>query len=260
MGSIALDASGDIALGYSVSNSTIFPSIAFTGRTPIDPASTMEAETIILSGTGSQTGGLSRWGDYSAMQVDPSDDCTFWYTTEYEKANGSFNWNTRIANFKFPGCGAPDLTVTKTHTGNFTQSQTGATYVITVKNAGGKDTNGTVTVTDSLPAKLTATAASGTGWTCVLGPPVSCTRSDVLASLASYPDITLTVIIAGDAPGTVTNTATVSGGGEQNTSNDTASDPTTIIQQGPDLTITKTHTGPFIQGQTGTYKIGRAHV
>jgi hypothetical protein len=64
----------------------------------------MEAETRIINGTGSQTGGLSRWGDYSAMQVDPSDDCTFWYTNEYLSSFGSFNWKTRIANFKFPGC------------------------------------------------------------------------------------------------------------------------------------------------------------
>ena len=71
---------------------------------PSDPAGALEAETTIESGSGSQTGTLSRWGDYSAMTVDPVDDCTFWYTQEYLKTNGSFNWNTRIANFKFPGC------------------------------------------------------------------------------------------------------------------------------------------------------------
>src|SRR5205807_1919318 len=107
MGSIAMDGSGDIALGYSVSSASMFPSIAFAGRTLADPASTLGSETTIISGGGSQTGNLTRWGDYSAMQIDPSDDCTFWYTTEYLKNSGSFNWNTRIANFKFPGCGAP---------------------------------------------------------------------------------------------------------------------------------------------------------
>jgi hypothetical protein len=69
----------------------MFPSIAVTGRLFSDPASTLEAETPIVAGTGSQTSALTRWGDYSAMQVDPSDDCTFWYTTEYEKVTGSFN-------------------------------------------------------------------------------------------------------------------------------------------------------------------------
>lgn len=104
MGSVAMDQVGDIAVGYSKSSSTTNPAIAFTGHAISDPASTLEAETTVINGTGSQTGGLTRWGDYSAMQVDPSDDCTFWYTTEHLKASGSFNWNTRIANFKFPNC------------------------------------------------------------------------------------------------------------------------------------------------------------
>jgi len=188
MGSIAMDHVGDMALGYSVSSATTFPSIAFTGRSSTDPTSTMQTESTVFAGTGSQTGGLTRWGDYSAMQVDPADDCTFWYTTEYLKATGSFNWNTRIASFKYPGCNFPDLQIAKTHTGNFTQGQTGATFTITVTNVGLKFTDGTtVTMTDALPAKFTATAAAGTGWTCVLVPAVSCTRSDVLDSKASYP-------------------------------------------------------------------------
>ncbi len=104
MGSIAMDKVGDIAVGYSVSSSSIFPSIRYTGRMVGDPLGTMEAENVLLTGTGSQTGSLHRWGDYSAMTVDPVDDCTFWYTNEYLKAGGSFNWSTRIANFKFPSC------------------------------------------------------------------------------------------------------------------------------------------------------------
>ncbi|MBI3474254.1 MAG: choice-of-anchor D domain-containing protein [Acidobacteria bacterium] len=104
MGSIAMDQSGDIALGYSVASGSVFPSIAFTGRFAGDALGTMQAEQSIVAGTGSQTN-LVRWGDYSAMTVDPVDDCTFWYTQEYIKATGSFNWNTRIANFKFDTCG-----------------------------------------------------------------------------------------------------------------------------------------------------------
>src|SRR5882672_2606097 len=96
MGSIAMDHVGDMALGYSVSSATMFPSIAFTARLSGDPASTMQTESAILAGAGSQIAGLTRWGDYSAMQIDPSDDCTFWYTTEYLKGTGIFNWNTRI--------------------------------------------------------------------------------------------------------------------------------------------------------------------
>lgn len=105
MGSIAQDKQGNIALGYSVSSTAIHPGIRYTTRAANDPLGTMQAETSILEGAGSQTGSnLARWGDYSAMTVDPVDDCTFWYTTEYLKSDGAFNWSTRIASFKFPGC------------------------------------------------------------------------------------------------------------------------------------------------------------
>ena len=104
MGSAAMDKIGDLAIGYSVSSGAVYPGVAFAGRVPSDPAGALEAETTITTGSGSQTGTLSRWGDYSAMTVDPADDCTFWYTQEYLVTNGTWNWNTRIANFKFPGC------------------------------------------------------------------------------------------------------------------------------------------------------------
>jgi fibronectin type 3 domain-containing protein len=105
MGSIAMDKVGNMALGYSISSSSMYPSIRYTGRVPTDAAGTMEAENNIFDGGGSQSGqNLNRWGDYSAMAVDPVDDCTFWYTNEYEKTTGAFNWSTRIASFKFPSC------------------------------------------------------------------------------------------------------------------------------------------------------------
>jgi uncharacterized repeat protein (TIGR01451 family) len=121
----------------------------------------------------------------------------------------------------------PDLTIVKSHSGSFTQGDTGDTYSLTVTNSGGAATSGTVTVTDTVPAGLTTTAMSGTGWTCTQ-PAGPCTRSDALNASASYPVITLTVNVANNAPSSVTNTATVAGGGEVNTSNDTATDPTTI--------------------------------
>jgi hypothetical protein len=106
MGSIAMNGSGDIGLGYSVSSSTINPEIRYTGRHDGDPLGTMTiTEGTIHSSGGSQTNGLSRWGDYSQMSVDPVDDQTFWYSQEYIPSNGSFNWNTRIASFVFgPPC------------------------------------------------------------------------------------------------------------------------------------------------------------
>ena len=107
MGSIAEDQSGDMAMGFSISSSSMHPGISYTGRLVSDPAGTMpQGETSLIVGAGSQTGTLTRWGDYSAMQVDPSDGCTFWYTDEYIPSNGSFNWKTRIGSFKFASCGS----------------------------------------------------------------------------------------------------------------------------------------------------------
>ncbi len=104
MGSIAMDKVGNMAVGYSASSASVYPSIRYTGRLATDSPNTLQTENIILNGGGSQTTNLSRWGDYSAMTIDPVDDCTFWYTTEYQKSNGTFNWSTRIASFKFPSC------------------------------------------------------------------------------------------------------------------------------------------------------------
>jgi hypothetical protein len=104
MGSIAMDKLGNIALGYSASSSSIYPSVRYTGRLAPDAVGTMQTENIIQAGAGSQLTNLNRWGDYSAMTVDPADDCTFWYTNEYLKASGTFNWSTRIGSFKFPSC------------------------------------------------------------------------------------------------------------------------------------------------------------
>lgn len=144
-----------------------------------------------------------------------------------------------------------DLTIAKNHAGNFTRGQIGATYSLIVQNAGVGPTNGTVTVSDTLPQGLTPTAIAGPGWTCALNP-LGCTRSDALATNTGYPAITLTVNVAANAPASVTNTANVSGGGETNTANDAANDPTTIDAPGagPDLTLSKSHIGNFGQGET----------
>ena len=104
MGSIGMDKVGDIAVGYSASSSSIHPAVRFSGRVPSDPAGTLESEDSIIEGPGSQTGGLTRWGDYSSLSIDPSDDCTFFYTNEYLPSDGSFNWNTRVGSFSFPSC------------------------------------------------------------------------------------------------------------------------------------------------------------
>jgi len=149
---------------------------------------------------------------------------------------------------------APVLAIAKSHSGNFTQGQSGA-YTITVSNTGNGPTNAAVQVSDTLPAGLTAASVQTTGWTCAIGPPVACNRSDALGATASYAAITVMVNVAANAPASVTNTATVSGGGAA--AGATANDATYINPGGaPAWKITKTHTGNFTQGQAGaTYTI-----
>jgi hypothetical protein len=104
LGSIAMDKTGDIALGFSVSSHSVFPSVYVAGRAPTDPAGAMFGPLVLVNGSGVQVQSFGRWGDYSSMSVDPVDDCTLWYTQEYYAATGSFNWATRIGSFKFNSC------------------------------------------------------------------------------------------------------------------------------------------------------------
>lgn len=108
MGSIAMDKDGNIAVGYSVSSTTIYPSIRYAGRLADDPLGTLaQGEAVLIAGGGAQTSFAKRWGDYSTITTDPTDDCTFWYTQEYYAATSDSNWQTRIGAFKFPSCGQP---------------------------------------------------------------------------------------------------------------------------------------------------------
>src|SRR5260221_104861 len=122
MGSLAVDKDGNMALGYNVAGTSLFPSIRYAGRLAGDPAGPLpQTETEMFAGTGSQVGSFSRWGDNSAMSVDESDGCTFWYTQEYYAATGSFDFKTRVGAFKFPSCTPPPhgtLTRTRTNAGS----------------------------------------------------------------------------------------------------------------------------------------------
>jgi hypothetical protein len=105
MGSIAMDKDANLAIGYSISSTSLFPSIAYTGRLAGDPANTLpQGETSLILGNGSQSHTSGRWGDYSSMSVDPVDDCTFWYTQEYYAADSNSGWQTRIGAFRYPSC------------------------------------------------------------------------------------------------------------------------------------------------------------
>jgi hypothetical protein len=160
MGSVAMDSAGDIGAGFSVSSSSIHPEIHYTGRLSTDPLGTLaQGEASIVDGAGSQTTticfpfipcALTRWGDYTAMQVDPSDDCTFWYTNQYIPSNGAFNWSTRLASFKFPTCGANLVASTTTLTAIPASTSTYGTsvqFTATVSGSSGAPT-GTVTFID----------------------------------------------------------------------------------------------------------------
>ncbi len=148
----------------------------------------------------------------------------------------------------------PDMTLAKSHVGNFTRGLT-ATYTIPVSNISPYgSTNGTVTVNDTLPLGLIPTSASGTGWSCGIAyQTVSCVDSNVLAANSFYPSITIIANVAPTAPSTVTNTALVSGGGEINLSNDSATDVANVVSVA-DLSVTNVASpDPVAAGSNITY-------
>jgi hypothetical protein len=104
LGNIAMDKVGNIALGFSASGRQLNPSIYVAGREPGDPLGFLSGPLVVADGGGVQVQSFKRWGDYSSMTLDPTDDCTFWYTNEYYPATGSFAWSTRVGAFKFDSC------------------------------------------------------------------------------------------------------------------------------------------------------------
>ena len=105
VGSGAMDKSGDLAIGFSASSEAIDPQVRYAGRLRSDPLNTLaQGEAVLVSGGGSQTSTSNRWGDYSALTIDPVDDCTFWYTQEYYAITSDISWKTRIGSFQFAGC------------------------------------------------------------------------------------------------------------------------------------------------------------
>ncbi len=177
MGSTAQDHMGNLSIGYSMSDSATNPSIGYAGRLAGDPTGTLpQSEVILYSGPGVQNTGYSRWGDYSTMSVDPTDDCTFWYTQEYVAATGGWDWRTRIGAFKFPNCSVgPTGTLTGT---------------VTVSGSGTPISGATVAATDGIITIQTQTGPSGT-YTMTL--PVS--TYDVSASAFGYAPATVNNVV-----------------------------------------------------------------
>jgi hypothetical protein len=103
MPSIQVDAQGNMAIGYAASSSTLEPAIRYAGRLVGDAANSLaQGEAVLIAGGGHQTHSSGRWGDYSGMSIDPTDNLTFWHTNEYYSVTSSASWNTRIGRFKFP--------------------------------------------------------------------------------------------------------------------------------------------------------------
>jgi len=190
MGSISQDQAQNLALGYSVSSSATQPAIAWTGRLATDAAGTMgQGETIAQSGAGVETGTFSdgstanRWGDYSNMSVDPTDDCTFWYTQEYYPSNGVFTWDTGISYAKFDNCGKNDFSISLMPAiGTVMAGGTTTFTVTTALKAGSAET--ITLVAQDLPTGVTA--------------------GFVPATVTAGGTSTLTLTAAGNAPSTGT--------------------------------------------------------
>jgi hypothetical protein len=132
IGSIAMNGIGDIALGFSKASTTLSASIAVAGRQQGDPLDTLRTqETVLVNGSGYQTHSSGRWGDYSQMTIDPTDDCTFWYTGEYYDSVSSAGWKTIIGSVKLRDCATPPTDNTAPTT-SITAPANGATVAATV--------------------------------------------------------------------------------------------------------------------------------
>ena len=160
MGSIAMDKSGNIGVGYSVASDLTYPSIRVTGWQVGDLLGELQSETLAVVGSGSQTG-YARWGDYSAMRIDPSNDCSFWYTQEYQASTESANWSTRIISFEFPSCGQ-SLTPTTTTIGSSPNPSTVGQVVTFTATVSPVAATGTMQFFDGATSLGTATVSSGT--------------------------------------------------------------------------------------------------
>jgi hypothetical protein len=227
MGSAAMDGAGGIALGFSASSASISPQIRYAGRLASDPLNTLgQGEATLFSGTGSQTGTSSRWGDYSDLTIDPSDDCTFWFTTEYYTVTTSFSWHTRVGSFQLPGCGGQPPTPGAI-AGHVTDASNGAALVgatVTIQGGGSTLTDGTGAYTlGNLNAGSYTLTASKSGYTSSAPTQVSVTSGNTTTqdfALSPVP-VTVTTPVAyatasaqgagGDGNGYETNRANLLG-------------------------------------------------
>ena len=206
MGSIAMDGAGNMMIGYSVANAgtALKPSIAIAGREVGDALNTLQTEILALTGTGSQTGTLTRWGDYTTIQVDPSDDRTFWFINQYLSADGSFNWRTRIVSYAFPLANTfsiNDVALTEGSSGSanasFTVTRTINTSASSVQV---QTTNGTATAGSDFTALplTTVNFTAGGALTSIVNVPIS-------GDTVLEPNETYTVDLSNPSGGTISD-------------------------------------------------------
>lgn len=238
MGSIAMDGQGNIALAYSASSNTMNPAIRYATRLASDPLGTLQAEETLYAGAGSQTGS-NRWGDYSAISIDPSDDCTFWVTNQYYPSNSSNNWNTRIGKFTIPECLASptetDLSVAKSASAGAVFVGDAITYTVNVSNNGPISATNVV-VTDVLPGEVSYVSDdSGCN---VSGGTVTCNLGTMLDGATTTIQIVATAVTAGNS----TNSASVASDTPDSNPGNNSDEATVIISDlgMADLEISKT--------------------
>jgi uncharacterized repeat protein (TIGR01451 family) len=267
IGVAKIASSGTVTVGSNVTFTVTVSNLGPSNATLVQVTDLLPAGLTFVSATptqGTYTSGTGVW-DIGAMANGASVILTLTATvtttgpltntaTKTRETETDPNLSNDTASVTVNGQ-APDLTVAKAHVGSFVRGSTGS-YSLTVSNIGPVASSGLVTVSDTLPAGLAPSAAAGTGWTCgIAGQSVTCTRSDSLAAGSSYPMVAITVSVAQAAISPLTNTATVAGGNEVNTANDSATDPT-IVTSVADVGIAKTASAPTVTvGSNVTYTI-----
>ncbi len=265
MGSAAMDKDGNIAIGYSISNDDddngeeVYPGIRYAGRLAGDLAGQLaQGEQVILNGAFSvSAAGRDRWGDYSAMSVDPVDDCTFWFTTH--AVDSLNNRPTRIASFKFLSCDETDLAISKTASPDPAIAGNQLIYKVTVDNLG-PNLATDVIVTDTLPAGVAYVVDTDS---CVEAPAgtLTCDIGNIPAGGSSSFEIKVLVdadlVANAGGPTTITNVASVTS--DQADTDETNNSVTlnTIVDDTADLKVTKLckPDGPLYAGDTGICEI-----
>jgi uncharacterized repeat protein (TIGR01451 family) len=249
MGSIAIDRSGNIALGYNTSSSATFPGIRIAGRLASEPLGQLTEAAILQAGIGSYDGQFDtnkndpEWADYSQTTLDPLDGCTFWYAGTYQPVGSTgmqFTWATKIGSFRFPNCVA-DLSISKTRSplGSIAAG-TNVTFTITVTNNGPADA-GNITLSDNVPAGSGfVSLSSPAGWKCTnpltgKSGAITCTNTSLADGASAIFTIVASVNCSTPDGTVVSNTASVLAETppDNNHSNDSQSVSLTVFNPAP---------------------------